>query len=111
MDAEPEGCMSILLAVEHDLIGALEFFWIAIGGRIGQQHHLACSKSAAANLSVLYYQSGHRDRREHAQELFDSGRHQMRLCDQPAAMFWRARKVQEGVADRAPGRIDAGKQE
>src|SRR5262245_7609492 len=111
MDAELKGCMAIFLAVEHDLIGACTFFWIAIGGWIGEQHHFARSKSAAANLLVLYYQSGHRDRREHAQELFDGGRHQSRLCGQTAALFWRAREVQEGVADRAPGRIDAGKQE
>src|SRR5262249_16512482 len=103
--------MSILLAVEHDLISALKFFWITIGGWIGQQHHLACRKSAAGDLLVLYHQSGHRDRCENAQELFDSSWHQGGFCDQPTAMLWRAREVQEGMAYRAPSRIDTGKQE
>ena len=35
MDAESEGRVSVLLPVEHDFIGALEFLWIPIGGWIG----------------------------------------------------------------------------
>src|SRR6516165_6346281 len=103
--------MSILLAVEHDLISTRKFFWITIGGRIGQQHHLARSKSATANLLVLYHQSGHRDRCEYTQELFDGGRHEGGFCGQPTAVLWRAGEVEKRVAYRAPSRINTGKQE
>ena len=41
-----------------DFICALEFLWVAIGGRIGQQHHLTCSKFAAAHLLLLHHQPG-----------------------------------------------------
>src|SRR5436190_14278135 len=51
MDAKSEGRVSILLALEHDFICALEFLWVAIGGRIGQQYHLTCSKFTAFTIS------------------------------------------------------------
>ncbi|MGY4607560.1 hypothetical protein ACVW16_005972 [Bradyrhizobium sp. USDA 4474] len=42
VDAEAEGGMAVLAAIDHDLVGIRKHFWVPVGGREGQQHHVAC---------------------------------------------------------------------
>src|SRR5260221_4413544 len=41
VNADAQGCVTVLLAFDHDLVGIREHGGVAVGGRERQQHHVA----------------------------------------------------------------------
>ena len=111
VDAEAEGGVAVLQAVDDDLVGAVEQRRVAVGRRERQQHPVVDLHRAAVEVVVLGDHAGHRHRGVGPQQLLDGHRHQLGLGDHAAPVVRVRGEVPEARADGAPRRVDAGQQQ
>ena len=87
MDAEAEGSVAILRAIDNDLVRLREHGRIAVGCGKRKQDHVSRLQRTAANLRLLDDLACHCHRRVGAQELFDCRTHKARVGREPAAVL------------------------
>lgn len=94
MRAEPKSKVAVGCSVQHDLVGALEFVLVVVGGQPADDDAVVFSQALAVHFDVFGERAaqGLVDR-EIAQELVGGGAIELRVVDELSSWFWVSAQV------------------
>ena len=111
MDPEPEGSVTVLLAIDHELGRAVELRWVTIGRREREEHPVIRLHRAAVEVVILPDEASHGHRCVGPQELLEGEQHHLGVIDETLEVIGMSPEMPDRRPDRRPCRVDPGHQQ